>query len=143
MREYLWLPPLGLDAGALLFGDLAARLKRPPWLLGVAALLATSLVLLPLCGSPWQVTIVLTVTLVGGGGCNTLVTSELLAGTPAARVSVTAGTLTAAQSIALIIAGPVMGAAADATGHHAASAIGCAVWVVPGVAAWLAWRRAR
>jgi MFS transporter, ACS family, hexuronate transporter len=137
---YLWLPPLALDLGAIGFGDLLARTAAPRRLLAIAAVLAGSLALLPLTTSPWQATAVLAVALLGGGAINTLVTSDLLARTPAASVSSTAGVLTAGQSIALIAANPLMGWAADATGGHAASALGCALWIVPGVAVWLAWR---
>jgi ACS family hexuronate transporter-like MFS transporter len=139
--HYLWLPPLCLDAGALLFGDLTARLRRPRLLVAIAAVMASSLVQLPSAGSPWLATAVLACTLAGGGGINTMATAELLGRTVREKVAVTAGVLTAAQSIALIIANPLMGMASDATGDYGAAAIGCAVWVIPGVAGWLAWPR--
>lgn len=142
--HYLWLPPLGLDLGAIAFGDLAARLKRapgsPPRALWVAAMaLASSLALLPMTDGPWSAAAVMAVSLAGGGGMYTLVTADLLARTPAGSVSLTGGIVTAAQSIALIVAGPLIGSSADATGNYAESALWCGLWIVPGALVWLLW----
>jgi ACS family hexuronate transporter-like MFS transporter len=137
---YLWLPPLALDLGAIGFGDLLARYRAPRRLACVAVVLAGSLALLPLTTGPWQAAVVLAIALAGGGAMNTMITGDLLGVTAGEKVSTTAAVLTAGQSIALIAANPLMGWAADRTGNHDASAIGCAIWLVPGVAAWLVWR---
>jgi ACS family hexuronate transporter-like MFS transporter len=137
---YLWLPPLALDLGAIGFGDLLARYRTPRRLVCVAVLLAGCIALLPLTSGPWQASVVFALALAGGGGMNTLLTGDLLGKTAGDKVSTTAAVLTAGQSIALIAANPLMGWAADNTGGHQASAIGCALWLVPGVAAWLVWR---
>ena len=143
--HYLWLPPLGLDVGAILFGDLAARLRRVPGappraLFGVAAVLATSVAVLPAMTSPWAATAIMACAMAGGGAVYTLVTADLLARMPADRVSFAGGILTGAQSLALIIANPLIGRSVDAYGSFATAAIAIGAWVIPGSVIWWAWR---
>ncbi|MGD0525381.1 MAG: MFS transporter [Polyangiaceae bacterium] len=146
MGLYLWLPPVGLDLGALLFGDLAARQVRasagatPRALFAIAALLAASAGLLPWAATPWQATILFALCLAGGGAVYTLVTADLLGRMPPGRISSVAGVLTAGQSLALIVAHPLIGRAADAYGSYRLISLALAAWVVPGSLLWLAWR---
>lgn len=142
--HYLWLPPLGIDVGAIVFGDLATRLPRapgaPPRALWVAAmLLATTMAALPLTDGPWSAAAVMACALVGGGGMYTLVTADILSRTRARNVSLTGGILTAGQSIAMIVAGPLIGWSADAQGDYTHAAVACGGWAVPGALVWLAW----
>lgn len=145
--HYLWLPPLALDVGAILFGDLAARQRRAPgapprMLLAIAALLTASPALLPWAYSPWQGTAVLAGCLMGGGAVYTLVTADVMGRMPAARASLAAGVLTGGQSLALIIAHPLIGRAVDLYGGYDVIAVTLGAWVVPGSLVWLAWRPA-
>ena len=147
---YLWVPPLALDAGAFLFGDLAARMARasgparfPRALMAVAAVLAACLALAPLATTPWQAVAVFAASMGGGGGMYTLATSELLARMPPQVVSVAGGTIASAQSLALVIAQPLMGAGADHFGDYNIVCIILGLWVVPGTLAWLLWRTPR
>jgi MFS family permease len=139
--HYLWLPPLAFDLGAIGFGDLAARLRGGVRaLFGFAMLLGAALVLLPLAGTPWQAMAIAAVTLAGAGGLYTLTTSDLLSRSSAQTVSFTGGVIAGAQSLALIIMSPIIGASVEATGSYTNAAITLGVWVVPGSLIWLVWR---
>jgi ACS family hexuronate transporter-like MFS transporter len=142
--HYLWFPPLMFDVGAVLFGDLGSRLRRaegaPPRLLVLfAACMCASLALLPLAGGAWDAMLVFAVSMAGGGGVYTLVTADLLGRLPAGSVSLAGGTLAGAQSLALIIANPLIGLAVDAYASYDQVAITLGAWALPGTLAWLAW----
>lgn len=144
---YLWLPPLVFDLGCVAFGDLSARQRRPHGappraLFVVAALLAMSLALLPLADTPWRAIAVLCLAEVGGGATYTLVTSDMLSRMPTRAVSSAAGVIAGAQSLALIITGPLVGHALDHYGSYDVVALALGAWVVPGCVIWWAWRPA-
>ena len=145
MGHYLWLPSLGFDLGAVLFGDLATRLKRapgaPPRVLHlVAATLTACVGLLVVASSPWQATACFVLCMAGGGAVWTLVLADLLARLPQTRASFAAGVLTGALSLANIVAQPLIGRVVDATGRYDGIAVALALWVVPGSLVWFAWR---
>lgn len=147
MGHYLWLPNLGFDVGAILFGDLATRLVRGPGtpprgLHLLAAGLTACVALLVFASSPWQATGCFVLCMAGGGAVWTLVTADLLARLPRARASFAAGVLTGALSLANIIAQPLIGHAVDLTGRYDGIALTLAAWVVPGSLVWFAWRPA-
>ncbi|MBA3463146.1 MAG: MFS transporter [Deltaproteobacteria bacterium] len=140
---YLWLPPLGLDVGAILFGDLASRQHRegapPRALFAIGALLCASIGLLPYCTTPWQAMIVLSTSMAGGGAIYTLVTADFLGRMPASSVSFAGGILAGAQSLMLIIVNPLIGKVVDAQGHYDSVAYALGAWVIPGCVIWLLW----
>jgi len=144
---YLWLPPLAFDLGAIAFGDLASRQRRPegapPRLLfAIAIPLGACLGGLPSASSPWEATALIAAAMVGGGGMYTLVTADLLARMPAANVSFAGGILAGAQSLALIIMNPLVGAAVDRYDGYDVPTTVLGLWVLPGALIWLAWRPA-
>lgn len=148
MGHYLWLPNLGFDIGAIVFGDLATRFARapgaPPRALHLAAAALTASVgLLVFASSPWQATACFVLCMAGGGAVWTLVTADLLARLPQARASFAAGVLTGALSIANMVAHPIIGRVVDATGRYDGIAMSLAAWVVPGSLVWFLWRPAR
>jgi ACS family hexuronate transporter-like MFS transporter len=143
--HYLWVPPVCLDVGAILFGDLNGRLRRaagsPPRLLfAVAAAMTASLALLPLAATPWQAMALFGLTQAGGGALYALVTADALGRLPPAVVSSAGGVIVGGQSLALIISSPLIGYAVDAHVTHATIAVVLAAWIVPGALAWLLWR---
>lgn len=145
---YLWLPPLLFDAGALLFGDLASRHRRedgrpPRGLFAIGIALSACLALLPLTTDPWQAVVVAGISLAGGGAIYTITTADLLARVPDEIVSFAGGVLAGAQSLALIIASPIIGWSVDAHGGYAAVVVVLGLWTIPGSLAWLAWRPTR
>jgi ACS family hexuronate transporter-like MFS transporter len=143
--NYLWLPPLLFDAGAILFGDLASRQRRPQGvppraLFALGTALAASLAFLPLAATPWQSMIVMGFAVAGSGAIYTLVTSDLLARMPPGSVSFAGGILAGAQSLALIIANPLIGRTVDRLGTYDAPSIFLGLWAIPGGVIWLLWR---
>ncbi len=144
---YLWVPPLALDVGAILFGDLAARQRRalgaPPRMLFVlAGALAASIALLPLATDPWIGVAIFAAASAGGGALYALITADVLGRVPSDAVSSVAGVIPMGQSLALVIANPLIGYAVDATGSYDLVAYALAAWFVPGALLWLAWRPA-
>jgi ACS family hexuronate transporter-like MFS transporter len=145
---YLWLPPLAFDLGAVVFGDLASRQRReegaPPRLLfAIAIPLAACLGGLPSAASPWEATALMGVAMAGGGGLYTLVTADLLSRMPAPSVSFASGIMAGAQSLALIIMNPLVGAAVDRLESYEGPALALGAWVLPGSLIWLLWRPAK
>lgn len=143
--HYLWLPPLVFDAGAFAFGDLASRLPRAPGappraLVAIAMTIGATVALAPLAATPWQLTALFAFAMAGGGGLYTLVTADLLSRVPEARVSLASGVLAGAQSLALILAGPLIGWSVDDRHDYVAVTITLGAWLVPGTLAWLAWK---
>lgn len=77
IAQYIWLPPVGFDLGAVLFGALASRADRqthahPPsshvTLMAAAALLSLTMAALPLVHTPWLATFLMTSCLAGEEG---------------------------------------------------------------------------
>lgn len=145
--HYLWMAPLLLDAGNILFGDLSSRQVRAPHappraLFAIAALLASSVALLPYATSPWEAMGIVGAAMAGGGGLYTLITSDLLSRMPPNSVSFASGLVAGAQSLALIIVNPLIGAAVDRYGDYVTVSIALGIWVVPGSVIWWAWKPA-
>lgn len=145
--DFLWLPPLFLDVGAVTFGFLAARHARlhgagrsPIALAAVALAMTAAIGALPLCPGPWEATMLFGLVLAGGGGLFAILTADLVTGV-GPQLAASAGGLTAAsQSIAYVIASPLIGRSADATGSHDLAVVVLACCLVPGFAAWVALR---
>lgn len=144
----LVLPPLLFDAGAVLFGTLATRaMKRRPGddaplnlLLIVSALVAMLAAFLPLCPGPWSAMVLVGVSMAGGGGLYSLGTADTLRRVPPAAVSTAGGVLAAAQSLALIVANPLIGKSVEATSSYTPILIALSLLHLPGAAVWLLWR---
>lgn len=144
---YLWLPPLALDLGAILVGDLAARQRRAPGapprlLVAIAIPFGACIGLLPLATTPWAATALFAAVMAGNGALYTLVTADLLARMPAGSVSFAGGLMAGAQSLTLIIMNPLLGVSVDATGSYALATVVLGLWLLPGTVAWVLWRPA-
>ena len=145
--SYLWLPPLCADAGAVLFGDLSTRQRRAPGsppraLFVVTAALAAAVALLPQVQTPWTATLVLGIGMAGVLASYTLVTADMLGRMPPGSASSASGIIAGAQSLALIISGPLIGRALDRYGTYDVVALALGAWVVPGAVIWWTWRPA-
>jgi ACS family hexuronate transporter-like MFS transporter len=148
--EYLWLPPLLFDLGAVLFGALAtvhASVRgagRSPLAVAAAALLvALSIALGPLCTDPWQLTILLGISMAGGGGLFAILTSDMIARVGPSLAASAGGITAAAQSLAYIAANPLIGRGADAWGSYDRVLVLLAVWMIPGALVWFVTGRAK
>jgi ACS family hexuronate transporter-like MFS transporter len=142
---YLWFPPLLFDAGAIVFGDLAARIRRAPdaparGLFFVAMLLATAPIALPFASSAWTGIVIIAIAVAGSGGLYSMCTSDLLARMPPECVSTAGGIVAGAQSIALIALGPIVGAIVGHYGHYDGVAVGVGLWALPGSLIWIFWK---
>ena len=145
--HYLWLPPLVFDVGAVAFGDLASRRRArtrdgssPRALFAIATVLGTCLALLAFAATPWQAMAIAAVALFGAGGLYTLATADLLGRMPGAGIARAGGVLACAQSLALVIMNPLVGAAVDHAHSYVGVVIAIGAWVVPGSLVWLLWR---
>jgi predicted MFS family arabinose efflux permease len=142
--RYLWLPALFFGSSSLLFGELRARAARtrakarPPRLLvSVAALLGSSLALVPLVRDAYLCVLVASVAMMGAGGLYTLATSDLLAHTRAGTVPVATGLTTLTQCLAYVVVSPIIGRAVEQFRSYDAVMIGAGLWIVPGCTFWL------
>jgi hypothetical protein len=80
------------------------------------------------------------VVMVGGGGMYALPMADLATRVPPTMVAAGGGLCAAAQSIAHIVANPLIGASVDRTGSYAIAALALSLWVVPGTLGWLLFR---
>lgn len=147
VRQFLWLPPIAFDAGAIVLGDLASRQRRapgePPRLLVAIGLVpAASLVLAPFATTPWEGTALIATAMIGGGAVYTLVTADLLSRMPKESVSFAGGILAGAQSLALIVMNPLVGDAVDRYQSYDQVTTAIGLWAIPGAVVWLLWRPA-
>ena len=117
--HYLWLPPLGVDAGSLLFGDLAARRARarggrPDHLLFVIAiaLVAGGAWLAAFAWGPWAAVAGTATMMFGCAGVYVLMLAEMTPRAPGAVALVTSF-VTGSQALAFIIANPLIGRVAQ------------------------------
>lgn len=142
----LWLPALLYDLGTLGFGHLASRqlgrsgLAGPPprALLASALACALAVALLPMTATPWQAVLLVGLAMAGGGGLFALTTADMLARVPQGAVSATSGLAAAAQSIAYIVASPLIGWGVTRVQHH--GVVGAlALWLLPGCLIWIFW----
>jgi ACS family hexuronate transporter-like MFS transporter len=145
VRDYLWVPPLAFDAGAVAFGFLASRgagtLGRhaPPrrGLFATAALLSLAIAAVAGAATPWQTTIAFAVALVGAGGIYALAAADVLSRVAPEHVAAAGGVSASAQSFALIVALPLIGHSAETTHGYATAALALAACLIPGVVVWL------
>ncbi|MCK6590862.1 MAG: MFS transporter [Polyangiaceae bacterium] len=142
---YLIIPPLLFDLGAVAFGHFASRRMKqggfdgspPRLLLALAGLLGTLTILIPFAGSPLGSTLVAAFALAGGGGVFALMTSDMLGRIHPSTVASASGISAAAQSLAYIVANPLIGWSVDRTKSYTPILIALALWVIPGTALWI------
>ncbi len=107
--------------------------------MAAAALLSLTMAALPLVHTPWLATFLMTSCLAGGGGIFALLTADMLARVPPSLVSTAGGLTAAAQSLAYVVANPLVGRAVDQTHSYALVLVVLGVIVPPAVATWGAW----
>jgi ACS family hexuronate transporter-like MFS transporter len=145
--NYLIAGPLLFDVGAIGFGWIASTRERDPAaeprthvdLFLVAMVLSATLALVPLTNGPAQAVALFAVSACGGGGLYALVTADMLSRVPVDRTSAAGGMTAGAQSLAHIIASPLVGWAIDRTHGYAAPLVGLGVVVIPTTIAFVAW----
>lgn len=146
--HYAWLPPLFFDAGALLFGAIASRrdpsptrerVRSQPELTAIAGVLVALIAASAYAPTPWTATILASLAVMGGGAINARLTADMIARIDPAHVSTAGGLCAAAQSLAYIAAGPLVGRSFDHTKSFTSSLLVIGFLAVPGVLAWIFW----
>jgi ACS family hexuronate transporter-like MFS transporter len=150
LGKYLWFPPLLFDTGALTFGYLGSRAERGKTapvthrgLVFAAACLAAALAIVPLVTSPVAAVILGGVAMAGGGGMYVLATADMVARTAPGRVSQAGGYTAAAQSLAHIVAGPLIGLSVERTHSFDTALVVLGMVGLPGALVWMTWRMPR
>jgi hypothetical protein len=102
--------------------------------------LATAIAFLPRAPDALTSVLIAGVAIAGGGGCFAILTADMLARVPANLVSTAGGITAAAQSIAYIVASPLVGASVERHGGYGPILWQLALWVLPGCLLWLLWK---
>jgi len=145
LTGYLIASAIAYDAGAILFGDLAARRegrrapdRSPPRaLLACGAILAAAgLAGLAVAPDPHAALACFLASAAGRGAVVTLCNTDTLARVPRRAVSTAGGVIASVQSLGAIVTNPVLGHAVQKFGYSPALAV-LAAWTVPGTIAWL------
>jgi ACS family hexuronate transporter-like MFS transporter len=146
LGHFLWFPPLLFDLGAVGFGQLASfrdrvsgRVRSHKALCAAAALLCATLALVPLTSDPLVAVVLGGVSMAGGGGCYVIATADMLARTEHKKTAQAGGFCASSQSLAQIIASPLVGFAVDRTHSFTAVLVVLGLLVLPGALAWMAW----
>jgi len=126
--------------GAIVFGDLFARTRRPRMLAVIAMLMAMCSALVPFTDTPWTSIAVGSIMIAGGGALYTVVTADVMTRVPPDSVSVVGGLIAAGQSLAIIIVSPIVGSLVETYQSYDVVLWGIAVWIVPGMLVWLLWK---
>jgi ACS family hexuronate transporter-like MFS transporter len=144
--NHLVVAPLVFDVAAIAFGWIASRREdgrtNPRThvdLFVVAALLAACLALAPLAESPNTAIALFALSAAGGGGIYVLVTADMLSRVPIDKTSSAGGMTAAAQSLAHIVAAPLMGRSIDRTHGYTQVLIALGLFVLPTTLAFIAW----
>lgn len=146
--RYVWLPPLVFDVCAVGIGWVASRRDRRSKtgevtsqtdLAIVAALAASTLALVPLAPGAWSAVAMLSVSLGGGGALFARLFADMLARVHPSHASLAAGMTAAAQSLAYVVASPLIGRSVDATHSYDRSLVVLGGLVIPGILAWAVW----
>jgi hypothetical protein len=104
---------------------------------GIGVVLSLSLGFMPFAETPWAAMSFMGLSMAGGGIVYTLTIADLLARVPANAVSFAGGTVASAQSLAMIVANPLIGASVDSTASYDVAIYSLAAWVLPGCLVWL------
>ena len=143
---YLLVPLFLFDIGAVLFGDLAARRQKqhggpsaegPKGLFLVASVFALAIAAVPFAQSPIVCALTIGVSVFGAGAMMALLTGQLLSRVPARAVSMAGGISAAAQSLAYVVANPLIGMSVDKFQSYTIATTALAVWILPGTIFWL------
>jgi MFS transporter, ACS family, hexuronate transporter len=144
--NHLVVAPLVFDVAAIAFGWLASRREgssaQPRThtdLFVVAGLLSACLALAPLVHSPNAAIALFALSAAGGGGIYVLVTADMLSRVPIDKTSSAGGMTAAAQSLAHIIAAPLLGRSIDRTHGYSQVMVTLGLFVLPTTLAFALW----
>jgi ACS family hexuronate transporter-like MFS transporter len=147
LGKYLWMPPLFLDLGAVGFGTWASRREGSRAddhgshrdLVGFAAACCLAIALVPFAPGAWSAVALVSISMLGAGGLSALLTSDMMSRISATRVSAAGGICASAQSLAYIVANPVIGLVVDRTHGYSLVLEIVGMMLIPGAGVWLSW----
>ncbi len=141
--RYVWIPPLVFDAGAVGFGAIASwrdrRDKGINDIVLLAALLEASLAFVAFTTRPGLGIALCASSMAGGGALYALAAADLFKRIGLQRAGASGGLAAAAQSLAHIIAAPVVGLVLDKTHSYHGVLITLGAIAVPGALLWTVW----
>ncbi|MBL8680689.1 MAG: MFS transporter [Myxococcales bacterium] len=143
--KYLWVPPVLFDLASIAFGWLSSRRHRhatvdgsPKALFAVAAVMAVfGGALIGRADTPWTFVAAVSLAISGGGAMFALLTEDMLSRVSPSKVSTASGITAASQSIAYVIANPLIGVARERYSDAAVTTT-LGLLVIPGALVWLA-----
>jgi ACS family hexuronate transporter-like MFS transporter len=158
-RWYLVAPPLMFDIGAVGFGWWASRREQDRStgtetatatatgveskthrdLFGIATALSAMLLFAPLAPSPAVAIALFAAAACGAGGIYVLVTADMLRRVPVDKTSSAGGMTAAAQSLAHVVASPLLGMSIDRTHSYTTALVVLGLVVLPTSIAFLLW----
>ncbi len=153
-RWLLVVAPLMFDVGAVGFGwwastrEAGARGRSGTGtgerdthvdLFLVAAVMAAALVFAPLAPSPRIAVFIFGIAACGGGGIYVIATADMFRRVPLRSTSSAGGMTAAAQSLAHIVASPLVGMAIDRTHGYGIALVGLGLVVIPTSLAFALW----
>jgi ACS family hexuronate transporter-like MFS transporter len=146
--RYLWLPPLLFDIGAVAFGALASRHARrrghhrtPVALAAIAIAMSLGITTVPLLDGAWAVVFAFGISMAGGAGLFAMLTSEMIGRVGTAHAASAGGVTAAAQSLAYVVASPLIGRGVEHYGGYDVVTLAIGVWILPGALLWLVTRQ--
>jgi len=141
--KYVWAPPLAFDAGAVIFGALASRRDRTGRsivaLVLFAALLEGTLAFAAWTHDPIVGIALCGASMAGGGALYALAAADLFKRIGLRRAGAAGGMAAAAQSLAHIVAAPLVGKVLDKTHTYHDVLIILGALAVPGALAFVVW----
>ncbi len=146
LARFLWVPLVFFDLGAVGFGAVASRIDKRfkerrthVALMATAGVLSATMAALPLVHTPWIATALVSSSMAGGGAIFALLTADMLARVHPSHVSTAAGLTASAQSLAYVVAGPLVGRSFDATHSYSGPLLVLGAVVLPAAIAWCVW----
>jgi len=140
--HYLWLPPLLFDVAAIAFGIAGsyrdARITKQGahhGLLAGAALLTSSLLLVPFVPGTWARVVLGGLAMAGGAGMYVLGTADMLKRIDARDAALAGGLSAAVQSVVHVVANPLFGWIVDKT-HRWGLVMAAGALAVPCAIGW-------
>lgn len=141
--KYLWIPAVAFDVGALGFGDLVSRRRKPrkrfrseKMLVALAAACIFAIILVPRASSIGVAILMMGIVKIGAGGLLILAISEHVPKIPKHRASVIGAVVASSQAFMFVVTSILTGKTVQATHSYHRISLITAAWIIPCVALW-------
>lgn len=139
IANHILVAPVAFDVGAVGFGALNAAYGRTNRLMLLAMMLGAALALTPLAPTPALAAAIFGVSACGGGGIYAIMNADTIARVPEGRASSAGGIAAGAQSLAHVIAGPLVGLSVDRTHGYGAALVVLGLLTIPCTLGFVLW----